>query len=253
MAEMAFPRHESGLVDFDCYLPYLPDHPDNVPIYVIPSSASPFVHQHVYFKLDEYRSPGKTGAEGELNPLSWFRSFSYNQILMRRDQETRVHQDLVRHVEPPPVAVVEMSIEDFRRLDLAAVASLGLQLTLNPEKAPQNFPDTGLSAIIRRSARLDVADYFDTLRESTIHELASPKVTPHKIITSAFKRLAIYLDDKRLADEANERLADDPEYYPLRVRDKRHFLNMGNCLLKREFQIETTPEETVLDAGIIAA
>jgi len=241
MTKEAFPRHESGLVDFDCYLPYLPDHPDKAPIYVIPSPDSPIVHQHVYFQWNGYRSPGNH-EEGIKNPLSKFRSFSYNQILMRRVEEKRAHQDFEDHVGPPPETTVEKSLMDFRHLDFLAAASIGLEMALHPERRHQYFPHVGSPIVSKTVSRLDIADFFDTQREILIDAVRTPEISPQRVITSAIKRLSTYFGDARITKEADERLANDSQYYPLRMRHKEHFYNLSNYMLKKEFDIEMLTE-----------
>jgi len=242
MSKEAFPRHESGLVDFDCYLPYLPDHPDEVPIYVVPSPGSPVVHQHVYFQLNGYRSPGKTSEEGNQNPLSRFRGFSYNQILMRRFEEKRAHRDFEDHVDPPPEITIEKSLMDFRHLDLLAATSIGLEMALHPRRRRQYFPHIGAPVVSKTISRLDIADFFDGQREILIDAVRTPEISPQRVITSAIKRLSTYFGDARITKEADERLANDSQYYPLRMRHKEHFYNLSNYMLKKEFDIEMLTE-----------
>lgn len=253
MAKEIFPRHESGLVDLDCYLTYLPDHPDTVPIYLVPFNESPVVHQHVYFRWFGYRSPGKTPDEGNLNPLAKFRNFSHNQILMRRTEELRLHQDFEDDVRPPPDETVSKSLEDFRRLDQLAASTIGLELTLHPECRWQYFPDSGPALASYYVPKLDIADYFDNQRELAIESLAHPKISPQRVITSAIKRLSVYLQDERLSSEADERLAADLQYYPLRMRHKQHFYDLSNFMLNQEFKVVRLPEETEIEADYVAA
>src|SRR3989344_4952872 len=117
MGRRPFPRHEeSGLVDLSCYLPYLPDPPDKVPIYVVPSPDSPFVHQHVYFKWQGYKLKGLSPVEGSHSPLAKFRNFSYNQVLMRRKKENKLHVDFETHVSPPPDKTIENVLNEYEHL-----------------------------------------------------------------------------------------------------------------------------------------
>ena len=254
MAKEAFPRHEdSGLVDLDCYLPFLPDPPDRVPAFVRPSPDAPFVHQHVYFTWGKYRSPGKTADEGQDNPLAKFRAFSYNQVLMRRRKELKLHQKYEDEVEHPPMSTVSASLEDLREIDMLAASAIGFEVSRNPEVIAMHVPEMGEPKAYQVVPRTEISDFFETQREKLIEVLRSPRITPQSVVVSALKRVATYLDNPRLDKEANERLAADHIYFPVRVRSLRHYYDLGNSMLNQEFGILEAREETEVDSAEEAA
>src|SRR5437588_451712 len=115
-----FPRDENGLVDLSCYLRYLPDPPDRVPVL--------------------------ESADG-----------------------------------------INVALEPERLYDL----SLG---------PPQNG---------RHLSPSERAELFDHQRSLALDALADPLVTPQRVVTSALKRLAVFLNDQKLNRLASLHLAED--------------------------------------------
>lgn len=238
-----FPREESGLVNLEAYLPFLPDHADEVPPIVetnMPYHERMFVHQHIYFKRDVYRDLSlPQNAESKLRR---FRECSYNQLAMRRNQELKVHLYYEGHVEPPPEVAVNGSLVDFDHLDIIGAATVGKAIALKPESlfilAPKAFP-TDYS---RGWSSTERADFFDSQREEALKALDKPVITPEIVVTSALKRLALALDDRELLKLADERLPEDSRYYPIRVPKPGRLYSIGHTMLSKAGGIRPMPQ-----------
>jgi hypothetical protein len=229
---ISFPRHENGLIDFDCYLPYLPDEPSETPVMSVANGVD-WVYQHVYFTETAWRQfdrlPEERDAQRALFHLS-----TYNQIQMRPLEELRVHQDHEQEVEPLSCPVIEQSLADFGELDIIAATTLGIQVA----KGSQIWGEGVKPSDHKILSPWDAADILEDIRALSLNKIMTSGITPQRVITSALKRAATLLNDRDLSFIADERLEEDSVYYPLRIPRLGRLSTISNQMLKRHCEAE---------------
>lgn len=235
-----FLREDSGLVNLESYLPYLVDRPESVPISLPLKNQGPLVHQHVYFREPDYRQDGVPVEEKDWD-LVWMRNISYNQIIMRRRLEVRLHHDHEEHVLPPSPDTNRKCLEDYGHIDTIGAAIIGKVIALNPEIQPAMLPGSTRPARINVLSPEERAEFFDGQLTTSLEAITHPEITPERVITSALKRMSIYLKDPELQSEAGRRLKEDNTYYPLRMPKLGKLFHLSNELIAGAFE----PEEKV--------
>lgn len=242
MTKKNFSTHrETGLVNLECYLPYLPDPPDSVPIDPPKYQASPWVRQHVYFDATRWRQ--RDAPTEDVDPrLFLFRSHWTNQLIMRRAKEAKVHRDFKDHVEPPPSLILGMGLEELEHLDRLGAATLGKDIVVNPEMISDILPGTGGPWLAEYLSDYERADIFDVQAEQSRRALEGIKVIDEHIVTSALKRMGKMLGDNRLEQMARERLAEDKRYYPIHTPSYTNLYSLSNKMLKEACTVEQIEE-----------
>lgn len=227
----SFDRERNGLVKYDSYLPYLIDPPEKAPIKPSGAQGSEFVRQHVYFTEPLYRQVSLPQEKRDPR-LTRLRDSPYSQIVMRWQQEKKLHLEMEPYVEPPPISTVDDALKDFFDIDRAGAATLGMYEIKNPSSfspwAEKFAPAAELQALSKRE-RFNI---FKDIRDEALSALFSPRVVPHLLVGSALKRIAVYLRDYTLDRAANENLPDTKSYYPLRIPSKGHLQAVGTYMLK---------------------
>lgn len=237
MAKKEFKREHSRLVNLECYMPYLTDAPEDVPISLPPNNNGPFVHQHIYFQESKYRQDGVELEKKDMN-LVWMRRISYNQIIMRRHIEPKLHRDHEDHVIPPPPETNRQCLEDFEHVDNIGAAILGKVMALKPDAHPDLLDKFGYPARYKFLSPTDRADFFDEQYAISLEAIKSPQITPERVISSALKRMSIFLEDSELEAEADRRINGDKTHYPLRMPKLSQLYQRSNVMIARAFELE---------------
>lgn len=234
----------SDLVNLESYLPYLIDPPETAPITLPFNNQGPFVHQHVYFQEAAYRQDGVPPEDKDWG-LVWMRNISYNQVIMRRHMELKLHQEHEEDVAPPSSETNSYCLEDYNQVDIIGAATVGKNVALNPMLQPIILPDSGRPARVDDLSPEERANFFDQQLEGSLAALEQPLVTPQRVITSALKRMSALLNSAELESLANKRLEEDVIYYPLRMPKVAKLYHLSNELVIRAFEVQTieTPEE----------
>jgi hypothetical protein len=232
-----FLRESSGLVNLESYLPYLEHPPEDIPITLPFNNQGPLVHQHVYFREADYRQDGVPVEDKDMD-LVWMRRISYNQVIMGRLSELILHRDHEEHVAPPSPETNQKCLEDYAHIDAIGAAIIGKVVALKPEVRPVILPGSGQPARMDVLSPLERAEFFDNQLAISLEALRQPKVTPERVVTSALKRMSIYLNNPELQSEADRRLREDSIYYPLRMPKMGKLYHVGNELVARAFESE---------------
>jgi hypothetical protein len=218
------------LVSLRSYDPYLIDPPEAVPIRLPFNNQGMFVHQHMYFREADYRQH-RVPVENKNWGLVWVRNISYNQVIMRRTLELKLHKDHEDQVEPPPDETIADNLRDLAHVDLIGAAIIGKLIGLKPELKPTIVPSGSQLARRDEITPTERAEFFDGLLAKSVTELEKPLVTPQIVIASALKRMAVLLGHKGLENEADARLMEEETYYPLRMPKVERLYHLSNELL----------------------
>lgn len=237
-----FPRDSRGLIDLECYLRYLPDPPDKVPISLPFNYQGEWVHQHVYFQERVYRQEG-VPLENKNMDLVHFRNAPYNQIIMRRRKELKVHQTYEENVSPPPAETIRNCLEDYGKIDAIGAAVVGRQVALNPELIEEITPGTGPSLYSLELSPKERAEFFDDVLHDSLLALHKPHVAPERVVFGAIKRISLLLRDPELQSEAARLLKERNVFYPVRVPKRATLLSLSNCLLRDRVMANDRVEE----------
>ncbi len=232
----SFSRHtESLLIKLESYHTYLVDPPEVVPLVLPFNNCNGFyVNQHIYFPETAYRQAGVPPEEKDFS-LNWMRRISYNQIIMRREQEIKLHNEMDEVVIPPPQEVVRKNLEDFAHLDIIGAALVGKIVSVHPEVQAQVFARPGkVPAEVRDITPSERVEHFDSLLEKSVSILDNPQITPKLVLSSAMKRMAQLLGNKSLESEADQQLRHEDLYYPLRMPKLERLFHLSNTLLLDE-------------------
>lgn len=235
-----FPRLQNGLVDIEAYQEYLPDHPDTIPPIVRYADKIGWRHQHLYFWRSFYRQKYEPKPLRDLTLLYFWRS-PYNQLLMRISEESKVHDRYKSLVSPPPIETMEKSLKDFGLLDQLGSAAVGRRVSLVPEAFSHVREGLKPHAVTRLRSPAEIATIFDREIETAIERLKNPLVTPQRVVTGAISRMARLTRNPRLLEEAERRTAEDPIFYPVRIREPQALFVLSNQLLDKHRLIVVHP------------
>jgi hypothetical protein len=227
-----FPRDRNGLVDLECYLPYLVDYPSVVPLYLPfnhPARGINWLRQHVYFQERNYRQEGVPPEDKDWNLVHW-RNAPYNQLIMRPQEEQRLHRDFEEHVDAPPAETISACLNEYEIINKLGAASLGKTVLLQPEHSRNIFQIAKLEGT--NLSVDDRVDIYNAQIDESLRELHSSTVTPHRIVTSALRRLAILVNDTKISKEAIERSEGGEDHFPLRMPKTQRLLDLSHTLLK---------------------
>lgn len=243
-----FDREPSQLVNLDSYLPFLPDHPDRVPIDNGNGDSTFFVNQHIYFTEPSYWSIQTPSGEIDMR-YRRLRSLTWSQIVMRRTEERRLHKTMEFTVDPPPPETVDATLRDYHDIDLVGGAVMGLaDVRSGYINEPRIYNHLTPPEIGRLSAR-DRVDIFRTIRDEALDRLAQPRIVPDKLVTSALKRLSSHLKDEVLEREARERMQSEI-YFPLRVPNIQTIRNIGHAILLDAVGYRSLEESRLIQLGL---
>jgi hypothetical protein len=225
-----FPRLPNGLVDLDFYLDYLPDHPDDIAPIVTHSDEKGLRHQHVYYWRSFFRQKSTSRFMRDLNLLGFWRA-PYNQLLMRMEEEAKIHEKFKKLVSPPPIETMQKSHVDFGWLDRLGAAAVGRRIALVPEAFNGVAKDFEPHSVARHHSPVEIAGIFDSDIKKSLEQLMHPLVTPQRVITGAISRMARLTNNDQLADEARRRAEIDAVYFPVRIRDPRQLALLSRKIL----------------------
>jgi hypothetical protein len=213
-----FPRLPNGLVDPNVYLDYMPDHPDDIAPIVTQADKKGLRHQHIYYWRSFFRQKSTPKPMRDLTLLDFWKA-PYNQLLMRIEQEARIHKKYKKLVSPPPIETMKKSHVDFGWLDRLGAAAIGRRTALVPEAFNGVAQDLGPHPMTKHYSPMEIAGIFDSEIKKSLEQLMHPLVTPQRVITGAISRMARLTGNEHLADEARRRAEIDAVYFPIRIRD----------------------------------
>ncbi len=235
MAKKEFQRHGNGLVDLECYLPYLPDPSGRVPIDPPKYDGCDWVRQHVLFQRvvwNEFTHP-KLG----VRPNSYnYRNHWANQVIMRNKKEKKLHLDFVDTVEPPDVAIINAAILELDHLDNLGAAIVGQEVVRDPVKMKALLPKNDGPRYGHEMTGEERIRLFDSHVQEALEALGSLTVTDQRIVTSALARMAKLFNLNGivhpLEPTVEERLSKDHVYYPLHTPSIRSLYTVSNVMLR---------------------
>lgn len=231
---MPVPLDNNDLVDLSRLQTYIHPNPDHIPL----TSTPGWKYHHVYHPRTVY-------TQKNINPLDKdqklidFRGYQYNQLMMRVSAERIYHEAHQTTEIPPEPHVIEGVLRDFRRFDALGAVCVGVMLARGDRGAYHIDPETFHHLGIKDIPRKDRQDFFLGAREEAVEELEEIEFTPQRLVTSAIKRLA-----KRLGDEpflsrlAEERLAKDPVYFPIKTPSRQALQIRSIGFLNEAFAFE---------------
>jgi hypothetical protein len=189
-----------------------------------------WLNQHLYFHGSFYEQRGEKGWLRDPILLN-FRKVPYNQLIMRRDQEARVHADMQEHIVPPPIESMKRTLQDFKYLDILGSAALGRRIVLLPESA-QRLAGSGFYKGFNGDDFEEALNFFDTEIERALQHLREPLVTSQRLLTGVIKRTSDWINNERLHREADHRISQDPIYYPMRIQKPGYYYTFSQQMLK---------------------
>lgn len=224
-----FPRM-NGIVDLECYLPYLVDEAEEVP--VRPNTTgndAPWVHQHVYFTEYLYRQKHIPDLKQRDMRLVELRNSPYSQIIMRPAKEREVHMTFEDYVEPPQERALEGIIADYRDLNIVAATTLGIRLIKHPKTLPAYLSDIykSPSFVIPAEDRVGI---FEEQRGLALKSLEQPRVADDMLVASALMRISKLIKDRSIRARASEQITNG-NYYPLSLPKLGNIRDFGNIML----------------------
>jgi len=240
MAREAFPRTPSGLVDLTCYIPYLPDPPEEVPLSLPPSFNElelGWKRHHLIFKGDVWREEGVALQDKEYPERALFRSHEYNQLIMRPWEELKVHERYQEHIEPEsiPETAITGNLRDFNSIDSLVVASFGRHVAMQPSTFTDLIVRSGRPRAWDQLSATEIIEFFEGSMEGALDQLDSTIITDHQVIASALKRASMVTKDPMLTSIADQRLVENPYVYPLKVRKVATLYSLGCAMLAKNF------------------
>ncbi len=257
----AFPRDSNELIDLDVYLEYLVDDPEDAPIEIKDDEKALWQPQHIYFQGPFYGQYSERSYMRD-QVLTEFQSSPYNQIIMRRIQELKVHRRFEEHVSPPAPETMRQSLIDFRRLDILGAAAIGKRIALVPEALEYLVHGTNPPKDNFGLSPLERANFFDEELRVSLEALQSPLVTPQRLVTGAIRRTARLINSESLNEEAERRLEEDGVYIPVRLRKPGFLYGLSNTMLEQmtsvtyirpDKEIPLEPLQTGVDRVQLAA
>jgi hypothetical protein len=240
-----FPTDENGLVDIDFYQDYLVDPPESVPIEIEDYQRDEWLNQHLYFHGSFYEQREEKGWKRD-PILKTFRVTPYNQLVMRRAQEARVHAEMQEHIVPPPIESMQQALEDFQHFDTLGAAALGRRMVLLPESA-WNLVGMGFYKGFKGDDFAQALRFFDAEMERALQHLRNPQVISQRVITGVIKRTADLINNERLHREANRRISEDSTYYPIRLQKPGYYYDYGRYMLRNMNVIQLPKTEAELE------
>src|SRR3569833_2794386 len=168
----AFPRVNNepyNLVDVDAYLDYIVDDPSQVPL-EIGGLKNPFVYQHLYWQESFYRQRGVPEAVKDYTLIN-FQASPYQQIGIRRAEETHLHLRFEDHILPPHPHIMEKAVADFRVLDDLGAAAIGKKVAILPEAVEFLAPGNGTPKVAREVSNGTIAELFDARIDADLEAL----------------------------------------------------------------------------------
>jgi hypothetical protein len=240
-----FPRDQNGLVDLAAYDEYLPDHPDEIPPIVVEGDQTGLVHQHLYYWRRFFRQRNTPPLLRD-SALKRFWEAPYNQLVMRFEEEAKVHKKFKKLVSPPPIETMHKSVADFGYLDRLGAAAVGRRIALVPEAFGGLRGNSTPHKITHDRSPLEIAEIFDHEIERILDKLESPLVTPRRVVTGAINRMGRLTNNERLITETRRRMQEDPMYYPVRIKDLRSLATLSRGLLDKRHLVlvQPLPEDT---------
>lgn len=237
-----FPRDRNGLVDLSAYQEYLPDHPDTIPPIIQEGRNIGLVHQHIYFWRRFYRQK-KTPPSVRDGLLKNFWLAPYNQLVMRFEEEAKIHNKYKKLVSPPPIETMRSSVIDFGYLDRLGAAAIGRRVALVPEAFDLAFGGFQSHKTFQDRSPLEIARLFDGEIERILKHLETPLVTDQRVVTGAISRMARLTNNKMLLEEKRKRTENDPTYYPVRIKDPKSLLKISRRMLDKKRLVIVRPVE----------
>jgi hypothetical protein len=252
-----FTRDNNDLVDLSDYLPYLVDDPDAVPIVLTQEQRKEgsWVNQHVYFQKTFYQQRGLDDWKKD-KVLAKFCSTPYNQIVMRRWEEEKLHRLYEEHVTAPNPEPMRQALIDFSKFDLLGAAAIGRRVALVPEALEYISPGAGTAALSSISSPIERANYFDKTIEAVLKKLDPPLILPERLVVGAINRLSQMFNTDRLKKEVEYRLPKEEVYIPVGVRHPSLYYQMSLDLLKDAALVEDNQKRmrdgrlTALQTGV---
>jgi hypothetical protein len=244
----AFNRESSGLVDLGDYIPYFVDPPGAVPTRpdVGSTAYNRFVHQHEYFIEPLYLQLDLPRRHRDRR-FAALRNSYYSQIIMRDYKEKEMHFEKEQSVQPPSIETIDKTLLDYFDIDIVGATTYAIH-ELSSAKRQSTWEEQHYTPPpeIESLSKRDKMKILITKRRQALEALASPRVIPEYLVTSALKRLGTSLRDYELNREADSRLEKDGFYFPLGVPKAGHFRCIAGMILGDEVGLRPLEESRII-------
>lgn len=238
--ERPVPTLDSGLVDLDALALYMHPNPLYVPLYRTPG----WKYHHLNHPESSFKQ-WSTDLEERDARLVILRNSSYQQVHMRVTSEAIYHNVHELYVPRPVSESVDAILRDFEKLDMLGAACLYLNLV---KGCSEYRVDAGsLSPPWMEEVTLkERVGFMEEVRADMAQVLVEAEIIPQRLVTSALKRVSMHLRDPYMGHLADQRLASDPVFYPVRVPSQQTLLIQANKLMATEL----LSSERALQTGV---